>query len=251
MGRPYAEVSAEFSANQWTVTTTPEFNDMRPAGEVLAQNPAAVTELAERGNLVLTVSKGRRPVSVPDLVTQPQAEAEAALVARGLVAKVTPRNDETVPAGIVMELTGVGTEVAPGTEVELVVSAGPALRAVPAASATPATVEADLAAIGLISARSARYSDTVAEGQVIGTEPGEGTSVERGSTVTIVVSLGPELIAIPDLAGKTPAEAAQQLNDLGFETNTDGAANKAVLITSPPAGETARRGSTVTIITRR
>ena len=47
-----------------------------------------------------------------------------------------------------------------------------------------------------------RASDTVKKGDVIETRPGEGTPVERGSTVTLYISPGPEKVAVPDVVGK-------------------------------------------------
>ncbi|MDM7830132.1 transglycosylase domain-containing protein [Cellulomonas edaphi] len=49
-----------------------------------------------------------------------------------------------------------------------------------------------LAAAGLVPAISSEYSDTVVVGRVIRTEPGEGSKVEPGGTVTIVISTGPK-----------------------------------------------------------
>lgn len=52
---------------------------------------------------------------------------------------------------------------------------------------------------------------SVANGLVIGTEPGAGTAVRRGSTVTMVVSLGPRILPVPDVRGKSEAEARSLL----------------------------------------
>jgi serine/threonine-protein kinase len=252
VGAQYEAVRSGFEANKWTVTTRPQFDPERPAGVILAQDPAPTTELVEAGNLVLVVSKGPQPVRVPvNLVGIPQADAEAALVAAGLVPKSTTEPHEEAPAGAVIAVPSAGQDLAPGTEVVIVVSAGPAPRTVPAAAGTPEEVTAQLANLGLNAEARPAYSDTVPAGQVIATEPGAGASVQRGSTIVIVVSQGREPITVPDLSGRPAAEAAQVLEDLGFSTDTDGPANKPVLITEPKPGSTAYRGDRIVIITSR
>lgn len=59
------------------------------------------------------------------------------------------------------------------------------------------------------------YSETVATGLVIRTDPAEGTEVEPGTTITVYVSLGPELetVKVPNLLGKTRKEAEKLLAD--------------------------------------
>jgi serine/threonine-protein kinase len=57
------------------------------------------------------------------------------------------------------------------------------------------------------------YSETVPVGQVIRTDPGTGDRVRRGGTVTAFLSKGPERYPVPSLAGRTPEDAAQALED--------------------------------------
>ncbi len=57
------------------------------------------------------------------------------------------------------------------------------------------------------------FSETVPVGQVIRTDPGTGDRVLRGGTVTAFLSKGPERYPVPSLAGRTPEDAAQTLED--------------------------------------
>jgi beta-lactam-binding protein with PASTA domain len=59
----------------------------------------------------------------------------------------------------------------------------------------------------------------VEEGLVVDQSPSGGNAAEAGTTVTILVSLGknPE-VEVPDVVGKSEADAAKALNDAGFET---------------------------------
>ncbi|MFG1608241.1 Stk1 family PASTA domain-containing Ser/Thr kinase [Actinoplanes sp. NPDC049265] len=60
------------------------------------------------------------------------------------------------------------------------------------------------------------YSDDVAEGVVISTDPKAGTELRPGDTVTVVVSKGKAPITVPDLNGKNINDARQELQRLGL-----------------------------------
>ena len=55
-----------------------------------------------------------------------------------------------------------------------------------------------------------RYSETVAAGLVLETDPGPGEQVRRGGTVGVVLSAGPERVEVPEIVGldRATAEAA-------------------------------------------
>jgi serine/threonine-protein kinase len=52
-----------------------------------------------------------------------------------------------------------------------------------------------------------RNDPVVPQGQVSGTDPEGGTQAPRGSTVTMFVSLGPQMLAMPDVIGQAEADA--------------------------------------------
>ncbi|TIC88664.1 Stk1 family PASTA domain-containing Ser/Thr kinase [Nocardioides sp. GY 10113] len=58
------------------------------------------------------------------------------------------------------------------------------------------------------------HSDTVGAGKVISASPGAGSRILPGDTVTLVVSLGPEVHDVPDVAGMTVEEATEALADV-------------------------------------
>lgn len=64
------------------------------------------------------------------------------------------------------------------------------------------------------------YSTEVAKDSIIGTNPDPGDRIGKGDTVTVVVSLGPELTAVPTLKGKTVAEATAILEGVKLEVGT-------------------------------
>ena len=59
----------------------------------------------------------------------------------------------------------------------------------------------------------ADYSETVAVGKVVRTDPAAGERIPYGGTITAFLSRGPERYAVPSLAGRTVDEATQALSD--------------------------------------
>ena len=57
--------------------------------------------------------------------------------------------------------------------------------------------------MGLEVSQKTEYNDSVAEGNVIRTDPVEGSEVDAGTSVILYVSLGPEekLIDMPNVTG--------------------------------------------------
>ncbi|GAA4721375.1 Stk1 family PASTA domain-containing Ser/Thr kinase [Nocardioides conyzicola] len=98
------------------------------------------------------------------------------------------------------------------------------------------------------------YSETVAAGRVVSTDPEPGSKVLTGGTVTIVLSLGKERYDVPKLKGLTEDEAQDALTatHLGFGSTTekwsDTVAAGIVLSSSPKVGTTLRPDSPVDLV---
>ncbi len=97
-----------------------------------------------------------------------------------------------------------------------------------AASATEVTVgdvvgqqvtnaENSLKALGLTPVTSTAPSPDVAENIVMSQTPAKGEKVKAGSEVTLVVSTGKAPISLPDLTGKSQADATAALDQLGLK----------------------------------
>jgi beta-lactam-binding protein with PASTA domain len=194
-----AQAAAESSvvSSDLVVGTVSTANDDTVAvGNVISQNPAGGASVAVGSAVNLVVSLGpAQIVSVPDVVGLAQAAAESAIEADSLVVgNVSSTNSDTVALGsVISQSPASGTSVNTGTSVGLVVSLGPVqLTTVPdVVSLDQATAESSIASSGLIVGNvSSANSDTVAVGNVISQDPAGGTSVNTGTTVDLVVSLG-------------------------------------------------------------
>jgi beta-lactam-binding protein with PASTA domain len=172
-------------------------SDTVPVGEVISQNPVSGAQVVANTPVDLVISSGpgaTTSVSVPNVVGDTQAAAASAITAVGLVVgTITNVSSNTVPIGDVISQSPVaGTSVTVGSAVDLVISSGPALIAVPnvvgltQTSASTAITNAGLV-VGTVSLVCSR---TVAAGIVISESPVAGTLVAAGSTVNLVVSRG-------------------------------------------------------------
>ena len=144
---------------------------------------------------VLLQGNGLQPeVSVPNVVGEAQGTATTAIEGAGLVVdNVTTASSSTVPSGdVISENPAAGMLVMNGSSVDLVVSTGPALVAVPnivdqtQADATTAITGAGLI-VGTVTSQS---SSIVPAGSVVSENPAAGTQTTVGSSVSLVLSTG-------------------------------------------------------------
>lgn len=85
------------------------------------------------------------------------------------------------------------------------------------AGASYEEAERALSELELVAQRGEDYSLDAPAGVVLGTEPGEGTRLDRGSDVTVVVSLGRPSAELPAMQGMTEDAATDALADANIE----------------------------------
>ena len=101
------------------------------------------------------------------------------------------------------------------------------------------------------------YSENVAAGLVIATDPEPGGKVLDGGTVTLTLSLGPERYDVPELAGQTEDQAQDALaaTNLVFGTSigrwSETVPQGQVIRTTPKAGTTLKPGASVDLVLSR
>ena len=252
VGETIDEAREDVAEFGWRVVTDEVRRDGTRAGEVLAQDPAPTEELKEGRTLRLVVSLGPTLVQVPDLALKPLVDAQSLLAEQELKGEVIERQFSEEHANDVVLMYTEG-ELAKGSIVDLVVSDGPEPRKISDwAGRTYEEAAAAFETAGLVPQRQDVFHDTVEAGKIVGTDPPVGSEVEKGATVKILVSKGKEMIAIPNVAGMSPGQAADKLESAGFRvTDTVGPPNRPVLATDPPAGEKHPRGTGIIIYTRR
>lgn len=225
------------------------------AGAVISTDPSVGSSVAEGSAVDLVVSLGPPRVAAPDVTGQSQVNAEAAIIAAGLVVgDVTSANSDTVLAGhVISQDPPGGVEVVEGSAIALQVSLGPVTVAVPnVVGETQADGEAAILAAELaVGDVTTQNSDTIPAGVIISQDPGAGTSVVLGTTVDLLVSLGPVTVAVPNVIGlpQADAEAAILAADLGVGTigtqNSTAVTAGNIINQSPGAGDSVIPGTAV------
>ncbi|MDQ1620459.1 MAG: eukaryotic-like serine/threonine-protein kinase [Actinomycetota bacterium] len=98
------------------------------------------------------------------------------------------------------------------------------------------------------------FSERIARGHVLSTDPGPNGDIKKNGTIALVLSKGPERYDVPDLAGKTETEAQQLLEDnhLTVGEPTEDYSNDikkgSVISTSPAAGTGQKPDTAVSLV---
>jgi eukaryotic-like serine/threonine-protein kinase len=225
-GLAEAEALNQISGLDWNAVVTREASDDVPAGIVIRTRPDEAASLEQNKPFQLVVSSGPAPRPLPDLVGLTLQQATDSLDQLGLVlVQADPAFDEVAAVGTVVswmvpEQPGLraGDTVTPKTTVSVVLSAGPQPRVVP--NLTGMTIDdatAALATQGLLIAQvDPQFSDTIAVGLIVAQDIAPDTNVDRGATISIAVSKGPDVVAVVPLANLTQQQATDALTAAGL-----------------------------------
>ncbi|HEX6263249.1 MAG TPA: Stk1 family PASTA domain-containing Ser/Thr kinase [Actinomycetota bacterium] len=166
------------------------YHSQAPEGTVIDQNPLADREIEVGTQVVLTVSRGPRPVEVPGVVGVSASEAEAELLAAGLrVTRTQEFSDRVLRGEVIRQSPEAETRVLPGTAVEIVISRGP--REFPMPNVIGMSREeavATLRGLGL-TVDATRVPGSTGD-RVVGQQPRADTTVRAGAQVTIYIGGG-------------------------------------------------------------
>jgi serine/threonine-protein kinase len=180
------------------------------------------------------------------------AAAEKALRDMGFSTDSTFETSDKRQGEVIGQDPSGGAQAKKGAIVHLTVSSGPGRASVPPLAGLGRRAAAkQLTALGFKVTEIEQFDPAVPHDHVIETRPPDGTQLDKGTSVTLVVSKGPEQVAVPDETGKTLADARSELESLGFtvavkrqESATQSPGT--VLSQDPPSGQRAK-GSTVTL----
>ena len=229
-----------------------------PAGNVISQDPVSGAMIPVGASVNLIISLGQSSVTVPDVVGLLQVDAESSVSDAGLiVGAVTTANDDTVPTGHVLDQTPAsGTSVVPNSSVDLIVSLGPTLVAVPnVIGLVQGPAEDTITAVGLEVGGVSEVNDAkMPAGHVTSQTPAAGTLVVPASLVDLTVSLGPHMSIVPDITGLPQTDAEAILSTEGFnvgsvsEAHDDATPTGNVISQTPIGGSLVLVGSTVNLV---
>ncbi|MFJ8633529.1 Stk1 family PASTA domain-containing Ser/Thr kinase [Streptomyces sp. NPDC093568] len=233
------------------------YSDTVRRGTVISTDPETGARIRHNDSVALVISAGPETVKVPDLQGYPLAKARSELKESGLQPGMVTRefNDDVSRGSVISSEPGDGTKVRSGSAVALTVSKGRPVDVPDVTGEDPADARAELEEAGLkVKIAAARVNSEFDAGQVAQQSPAEGRQAAEGDTVTLTLSKGPEMIEVPDVVGDNVDDARAELEAAGFGVDEDrgllGLFGDTVKKQSVKGGETAPKGSTITITIR-
>jgi eukaryotic-like serine/threonine-protein kinase len=220
------------------------------------------------GALIGILASRDTTTPVPSVEGRSLQRAEEILEQRGFTVSQPPKQvNRMIEAGTVLEQDP--SPAPPGNEAEedcsfltlfcskpavtLTISIGPGEGTVPMVNGldkAEATKKLEAAEFEVASENV--NSKTVEEGDVVYTEPRQGSVATHGSTVTLFVSTGPKLVKVPVLVDKQRRLAVQEIRARGLTPEVGEEESNSpvgsVLRQSPSAGQELEPGSTVQIV---
>jgi eukaryotic-like serine/threonine-protein kinase len=213
-------------------------------GEVIGTRPPAGSRAAHGSTVTITVSLGPPQVAVPQVTGMPLTTAEATLTKAGLKFRTRAAPSTTVPPGTVILTKPMAGTLWPKTRPVLItVSAGPPLPnfvGQPLQAAQQAASQGHYTINPVTDARG-----TAPAGTIVRQSTPPNTPISPGEVVTVYVSPGPPLAAVPNVQGLYQHRAVQLLVEAGFRVQVNKGIGDRVFSYSPTGK--APKGSTITI----
>ena len=195
--------------------------------------------------------------TLADYATASASEARSQLESEGFKVVEIGTYSESVPIDtVISQDPPAGTSLAEGRTVTLTVSLGPPPVPVPTdlGGKTIEQASAALTAAGFkLGVVTDAYDESVPKGSVLSVADGVAAEMPKGSAIGLIASAGPKPRTVPELVGRTIAEATAQLDALGIKVNrtdefSDTIAENVVISTAPAAGQSVNRGSAVGVV---
>jgi beta-lactam-binding protein with PASTA domain len=216
---------------------------------------AVVAGLLVIGGLALYLFLGtKEKIAVPRVVGVPQAEAQLQLKRAGFATDSQTKDSLTAEVGTVIGQDPPGGSTAEkGSTITLTISSGPGTAQLPVLTGKPRSeARKQLHDLGFKITETQQASDTVGVHRVIETRPAAGQEVDRGTTVTLVLSSGKPQVSVPKVTGQTLDDATAELKSAGFTVTVrrkeDATADPGTVLSQVPGpGALAIQGSAVTL----
>lgn len=254
--QPLDEVTAALDELDLPYETIAEENQLVAENFVFRTSPGGGTTVFPGTVITLYFNPTAQLIPVPTVRGLTLEDAQRVLGSEGF--QIDPLSEESdLPEGIVIRTEPPeGELVRQDTRIRVFVSAGVQQVGIPRSIVGDPVDDArellESSAFGLVVQVEERPDPSVPVGVVITSNPAPNTFVDRGSTVTLIVSSGPEQVAVPSLLDLTEGQALNRLAQAGLQgvrTVEDlpaGDARDGLVIRQDPAPNgQADRGSTV------
>ena len=225
LGVAESEARNSIATNEWEIIIRAERTNDVEFGFVIRTEPTAGESLKQGDALVMYVSEGAPLGVLVEVVGDSREVAVEKLTNQGLTVSATEEPSDSVPIGNVISWTVAkqpslvaGDQVLQDTLINILVSSGPALRTVPLIvgmkleEATAIVTELGL----VIGSSPDGFSSEVAVGLIGAQSPPPGQLVPKDSTIVYSISMGPDLVALPNIVGINFVESEKRLLEAGF-----------------------------------
>ena len=171
---------------------TPVYDDNVEKGKISTQDLKAGDKAAKGSVITYALSLGSEKVAVPDVTGKSESDARAALKNAGFEVSVSQESSSKVEKGYVIRQSPSSSESADkGATVSITVSSGSKTTSVPnVVGKSEGSAQTTLSNAGFNVSTEYTSSSSVSKGNVISQTPEEGTALEPGKTVHLVISTG-------------------------------------------------------------
>lgn len=210
-----------------------QYSNEIPENRVLSQTLKSGSMADINEVLGIVISAGIEKTYVPNVVGMDSEEAVQKLKDAGLVVSTKEEEYRAAPGTIGWQSLEENLETETGTAIEVLISKG-----LSGGDSSKAEIVDDMtgmsydAAADLMAGKylylvrmAEEYSDTVPAGSIIRQEPAAGSTLNQNSNIQVVVSLGREMVNVPDVQFKTQEEAVSILEAAGLSAEIHQEAN--------------------------
>ncbi len=213
-------------------------------GNICEQNPTAGTKVDKNTAVDIVVSTGAPKVAVPSVLGQDVDKATETLEGDkyGFVVKTKQEESAEEPGTVLSQDPKLGEEVEKGSTITLTIAKAEEKSTVPDVTGQSCDdAKAQMQANNLVgNCTQVETEDTNQIGKVIATSPQAGTQADKGSSVNIQIGKPADKTEVPDVRGRTVAQARQILNAAGFTNiqfaNGSDQSDTAVVAQQDPGG---------------
>ena len=254
VGIPQPEAELTLKHKGLSTDITPHESPNKPKGTVIGQDPAGGSRVAKGDVVTLFVSSGPGSAEIPDLTGKPRSAAIKTLEGLGFNATEQRTNSDTIKQNHVIETRpAAGEQRDKGSTVIVVISSGKQRVAAPDVTGqSDADARSALEALGFQVSTKPQDDTQHDPGTVLSQDPPAGTSLPKGTKITLTVAKEPKPVDVPDVTGQGRLVATHTLQKAGFKVDVvpqktgDRTQDRHVLQQDPTGGQ-AKKGSTVKI----
>jgi serine/threonine-protein kinase len=229
--------------------------EKEPKGNICSQEPALGSKVKKGDTINVVVSTGVPKVAVPDVTGLTFDKAKAQLEGKGFKVEQKTQESDQKPGVVISQDPPGDKDAAKGATITLTVAAEKKQSVVPDVAGKGCDeAKAQMVANNLVGVCvDTDTDDQNLVGKVIQTAPQIGANANPGSQVTIQIGKAKQQSTVPNVVGKTVAQARQILQQQGFNNvqiaqGSDGSDNATVIQQNPTANSPVDSPDNTTVV---